>query len=145
MCASMRPAVRYIMLSSPYCCAVISPSLCLMAPNVAIGTPNWCRTAAYVAASPMTALAPPEAIAPSLKRPKLRTLNATLWPRPTSPSTASAGTATSCRMTGVVDEPCRPSLCSSLPLVTPGQLFSTMKAVNPRSAPSGAWALAKTM
>jgi hypothetical protein len=83
----MRPAVRYIMLSSAYCRAVISPSLCLMAPNVAIGTPNCLRVAAYFAASPMAAFAPPEHIAPSLKRPKLSTLKATLWPLPISPST----------------------------------------------------------
>ena len=31
-------------------------------------------------------------------------------------------------MTGVVDEPCRPSLCSSFPLVTPPNARSTMKA-----------------
>ena len=34
--------------------------------------------AAYFAASPIVRFAPPDAIAPSLKRPKLRTLNATL-------------------------------------------------------------------
>ena len=117
------------MLSSAYWRAVISPSLCLMAPKVAMATPNCLRVAAYLAASPMVRLAPPEHIAPSLKRPKFRTLKATLWPLPMSPSTASAGAFTSCRMTGVVEEPCRPSLCSSLPLDTPGHLRSTMKAV----------------
>ena len=118
------------MLSSAYSRAVISPSLCLIAPKVPIAAPNCLRVAAYFAASPIVRFAPPEAIAPSLKRPKLRTLNATLWPLPISPSTASAGTLTSWRSTGVVDEPCSPSLCSSLPALTPGQAFSTMKAVN---------------
>ena len=140
MWASMRPAVRYIMLSSAYSRAVISPSLCLMAPKVAMATPNCLRVAAYFAASPSAALAPPDAMAPSLKRPKLSTLKATLWPLPTSPSTASAGTFTSCRMTGVVDEPCRPILCSSLPVETPAHAFSTMNAV--KCSPS---TLAKTM
>ncbi len=117
------------MLSSAYSRAVISPSLCLMAPNVAMATPNCLRVAAYFAASASVRLAPPEHMAPSLKRPKFSTLNATLWPLPISPSTASAGTFTSWRITGVVDEPCRPSLCSSLPLDTPGHAFSTMNAV----------------
>ena len=100
-----------------------------MAPKLAIGTPNCLRVAAYLAASPSDIRAPPSVIAPSLKRPKLSTLNATLWPLPTSPSTASAGTFTSWRITGVVEEPCRPSLCSSLPEVTPAQARSTRKAV----------------
>ena len=120
MCASISPAVRYIMLSSVYSRAVISPSLCLIAPNVPIGTLNCLRVAAYFAASASDALAPPEAIAPSLNRPKLSTLNATLWPLPISPSTASAGILTSCSRTGVVDEPWSPILCSSLPDDTPG-------------------------
>ena len=111
-----------------------------MAPKVAIGTPNCLRVAAYLAESASAHLAPPEVMAPSLKRPKLSTLKATLWPLPISPSTASAGTATSCRRTGVVDEPCSPNLCSSLPDETPGQARSTMNAVN--CSPS---TLAKTM
>ena len=43
-------------------------------------------------------------------------------------------------MIGVVDEPCRPILCSSLPELTPGKPRSTMNAVN--CSPS---TLAKTM
>ena len=69
-------------------------------------------------------------IAPRLKRPKFSVFSATLWPLPTSPSTLSAGTRASCRMIGVVDEPCRPILCSSLPELTPGNARSTMNAVN---------------
>ena len=43
-------------------------------------------------------------------------------------------------MSGAVDEPCRPILCSSRPWLTPGNPRSTMKAVN--ASPS---TLAKTM
>ena len=111
-----------------------------MAPKVAIGWPNWRRLAAYVAASPMAPRAPPAVDAPSLKRPKLRTLKATRWPLPTSPSRFAAGTRTSCRITGVVDEPCRPILCSSLPHETPSKPRSTMNAV--KCSPS---TFAKTM
>ena len=93
-----------------------------------MGWPNCRRLAAYFADSPMAALQPPVHIAPSFRRPKLSTLKATLWPLPTSPSRLAAGTGTSCRMTGVVDEPCRPILCSSLPLLTPPNARSTMKA-----------------
>ncbi len=132
--------MRYMRLSSAYSRAVISPSLCLMAPKVAIATPNCLRDVAYFAASARASLAPPEVMAPSLKRPKLSTLKATLWPLPISPSTASAGTFTSCSRTGVVEEPWRPILCSSLPEDTPGHARSTMKAVN--CSPS---TLAKTM
>ena len=64
-----------------------------------------------------------------MKRAKFSTLNATLWPLPTSPSTFSAGTRTSWKISGQVDEPCRPILCSSLPLFTP-QARSTRNAVN---------------
>ena len=77
----------------------------------------------------MAPRAPPTHIAPSLNRAKLRTLKAILWPLPTSPSRFSAGTLTSCRITGVVDDPCRPILCSSLPLDTPGNARSTMNAL----------------
>ena len=63
-----------------------------------------------------------------------------MCPRPISPSTFSAGTPASRRMTGVVDEPSRPILCSSAPLVTPSNARSTMKAVN--ASPS---TFAKTM
>ena len=51
-----------------------------------------CRWAAYIAASPMAPCAPPVHIAPSLNRPKFRTLKATMWPLPISPSRSSAGT-----------------------------------------------------
>ena len=57
------------MLSTAYARAAISPSLCLMAPKLAIGTPNWCRSAAYRAASPIARWAPPQAATASLKRP----------------------------------------------------------------------------
>ena len=90
-----------------------------MAPKLAIGWPNCRRSRRTSPTSPMAALHPPVHIAPSLKRPKLSMLNAILWPLPISPSRFSAGTGASCRMTGVVDEPCRPILCSSLPLLTP--------------------------
>ena len=58
-----------------------------MAPKVAIGWPN-CLRVGRVPAPPRRSrrLAPPMHIAPSLKRPKLSTLNATLWPLPISPS-----------------------------------------------------------
>ena len=125
----MSPAVRYIRLSTAYIRAVISPSLCRIAPKLAIGWPNCLRCAAYFADSPIAPRAPPTHIAPSLKRPKLSTLKATLWPFPISPSRFSAGTRTSCSRSGVVDEPCRPSLCSSFPLDTPANARSTMKAV----------------
>ena len=49
---------------------------------------------------------------------------------PTSPSRGSPRGPASCRMIGVVDEPCRPILCSSLPLVRPPNARSTMKAEN---------------
>jgi len=77
----------------------------------------------------MAPMAPPPHIAPSLKRAKFSTLKATLWPLPTSESTFSAGTFTSWKISAVVDEPCRPILCSSLPLFTP-QPRSTSSAVN---------------
>ena len=75
-------------------------------------------------------MAAPTAPAPSLKRPMLRMLKAILCPCPTSPSTASAGTATSSRITCRVDEPRMPSFCSSGPVETPGLVRSTRKAVN---------------
>ena len=100
-----------------------------MAPNDAIGWPNCFRSAAYFAASAIATYAPPLHMPPSLKRPKFNTLNATLCPLPTSPSRFSAGTFTSCRISGVVDDPCRPILCSSLPLETPANARSTMKAL----------------
>ena len=111
-----------------------------MAPKLAMGCPNCRRDAAYFADSPMAPCAPPAHAAPSLKRAKFRTLKATLWPLPISPSRFSAGTFTSCRMRGVVDEPWSPILCSFLPLLTPGNARSTMKAV--KCSPS---TLAKTM
>ena len=46
------------------------------------------------------------------------------------PRTLAAGTGTSCSSTGVVDDPWRPSLCSSLPELTPVKLRSTRNAVN---------------
>ena len=121
MAASINPAVRYSRLSTAYVRTVISPSFCLMAPNEAIGCPNCFRDAAYRAASPMASAAPPMHIAPSLNRPKFSTLNATLWPLPISPSRLPAGTRASWRISGVVDEPCSPILCSSLPVLTPGK------------------------
>ena len=67
--------------------------------------------------------------APSLTRPKLRTLNATLWPCPIVPSTFSTGTLTLSSISAVVDDPSSPSLISSRPLTTP-MPRSTRKAVN---------------
>src|SRR5204862_192707 len=96
--------------------------------------------AAYLTASPIGPWAPPLHIAPSLNRPKFSTLAATLCPLPPSPSRLPAGTRTSCRITGVVDDPCSPILCSSLPLVTPLNARSTMNAV--KCSPS---TLPKTM
>ena len=105
-----------------------------------MGCPNCRRLAAYFAASPIALFAPPPHIAPSLKRPKFSTLNATLCPFPTAPSRFAAGTFTSWRITAVVDEPCNPILCSSLPLVTPPNARSTMNAL--KCSPS---TFAKTM
>ncbi len=47
------------------------------------------------------------------------------------------------RRIAVVDDPFRPILCSSLPLVTPPNARSTMKAVN--ASPAGSTTFAKTM
>src|SRR5437016_8512018 len=74
--------------------------------------------------------APPTHIAPSLKRPTLRMLEAITCPVPISPSTFSAGTLQSFRMMGQVDDPRMPILCSSAPMENPGKLRSIRNAVN---------------
>ena len=90
-----------------------------------------CRTAcarcAYLTPSSRQYLAPPIAPTPSFQRPMLRMLKAILWPCPIVPSTFSAGTAQSSRMSGQVELPRMPSLCSSGPTVRPGALRSTRK------------------
>ena len=73
---------------------------------------------------------PPTANAASLSRPTLRMLKAILWPLPISPSTFSDGILASSKISGVVELPRSPSLCSSRPAVNPGVPRSTMKAVN---------------
>ena len=65
--------------------------------------------------------APPTQAAPSLKRPMFRMLNAMWWPLPISPSRFSTGTLQSARISGQVDEPRMPSLCSSAPDREPGR------------------------
>src|SRR5664279_1258067 len=74
--------------------------------------------------------APPTQLAPSLKRPTFRMLNAMMCPLPISPSTFSTGTLHSFRMSGAVEEPRMPIFFSSLPTAKPGKSFSTRKAVN---------------
>ena len=74
--------------------------------------------------------APPTQLAPSLKRPTLRMLNAMMCPLPISPSTFSTGTMQSFRISGAVDEPRMPIFFSSAPTEKPGKVFSTRKAVN---------------
>ena len=64
-----------------------------------------------------------------MKRPTLRTLKAILCPLPISPSTFSTGTRASSRITEVVEEPLMPIFFSSGPMVTPGKVRSTRKAV----------------
>ena len=59
-----------------------------------------------------------------------RMLNAMRWPLPTSPSRFAAGITQSVRISGQVDDPRMPSLCSSRPTVNPGIPFSTRKAVS---------------
>src|ERR1017187_6550439 len=74
--------------------------------------------------------APPTQAAPSLKRPMLRMLNAMWCPLPTSPNRFSTGTWQSARISGQVEDPRMPSLCSSEPIEKPGVLRSIRKAEN---------------
>ena len=46
-----------------------------------------------------------------------------MWPLPISPSRFSTGTLQSFRISGQVDEPRMPSLCSSAPTEKPGEVF----------------------
>jgi hypothetical protein len=69
-----------------------------------------------------------------------RMLKAMRWPLPTSPSRFSAGMRASSKVSGQVELPRMPILCSSAPMVNPGVSRSTMKALN--LSPS---TLAKTM
>ena len=57
-------------------------------------------------------------------------LKAILWPLPISPRTFSTGTLQSSKISGVVELPRMPSLCSSRPWVNPGVPRSTIIAVN---------------
>ncbi len=61
----------------------------------------------------------------------------TLTPRPTSPSTFSAGTSQSSKMSSQVSDPRIPSLSSFWAVEYPGKSFSTMKAVMPRAPAAG--------
>ena len=51
-------------------------------------------------------------------------------PLPISPSRFSTGTLQSLRMSGQVDDPRMPILCSSAPTENPGKVLSTRNAVN---------------
>ena len=110
--------------------AITSAILRRISPKLHSGCPNWWRCLVYGTACFIVILAPPIVLAPSLKRPTFRMLKAMWWPLPISPSTLPAGTFTSSRMMGQVLEPLMPILCSSGPIVTPGDFRSTMKAVN---------------
>ena len=89
----------------------------------------------------MAPRAPPPHIAPSLKRPKFSTLNAILWPLPTSPSRFSAGTLHVLQQHRRRRRAVQPHLVLFLAAAdTPGNARSTMKAV--KCSPS---TLAKTM
>src|ERR1035441_3606069 len=80
--------------------------------------------------------APPTQAAPSLKRPMFRMLNAMWCPLPTSPSRFSTGTWQSARISGQVEEPRMPSLCSSGP--TASSPFSQLTLMRLTSALIGA-------
>ena len=66
---------------------------------------------------------------PSLRRPRLSTLNAMWWPLPASPSRFSLGILQSCKTRGQVDEPRIPS-CVLAPTGRPGVSRSIRNAVN---------------
>ena len=110
--------------------AAARASFSRMRPNSLIDFPNCLRSSAYCAPARSAHFIPPTANAPSLSRPTLRMLKAILWPLPISPRTFSTGTLQSSKMSGVVELPRRPSLCSSRPWVKPGMPRSTIIAVN---------------
>ena len=73
---------------------------------------------------------PPWLPTPSLNRPMFRMPKAILWPLPISPSRRSLGMRQFSRITVRVELPLMPSFFSSAPVLMPGSVFSTMKALN---------------
>ncbi len=120
--------------------ATIRASFSRIRPNSEMGLPKAFRSLAYGAASATTLRQPATQVTPSLSRPMLRMLKAMRCPLPISPSRLPTGIRASSKMSGRVELPRMPILCSSGPVVNPGASFSTMKALN--FSPS---TLAKTM
>ncbi len=106
-----------------------SASLCLIAPYLAMGLPNCCRSVAYATEAVEVRLQPPNAAAANFILPMLRMLTAILKPFCRSLKRFSTGTLQSLKNTWQVELPLIPILCSSGFTVIPGKDFSTMNAL----------------
>mmetsp|Transcript_15286 Transcript_15286/g.37815 ORF Transcript_15286/g.37815 Transcript_15286/m.37815 type:complete len:250 (-) Transcript_15286:355-1104(-) len=105
--------------------------------NVPTGRLNWRRSCTYGATTSRHACMMPTGPAASTRRSRSRPLMSTAAPWFTPPSTLSAGTTQSSKMSSAVFEPRMPSLSSLRPVLKPAIVFSMMNAVMPCEPASG--------